>query len=175
MTPSIRVCKPGDEDALALAGAATFLEAYAEVLRGPDIVAHCRRHHTPEVYRGWLQQQGITAWLAETDLGSPVGYAVVTPPDLPLPDLAPDDLELKRIYLLHRFQGAGVGRRLMNAAVEEARGQEAGRLLLGVYGKNEAALGFYARCGFTRIGTRRFQVGDTLCDDFILGLNLSSR
>jgi hypothetical protein len=36
---------------------------------------------------------------------------------LPLPDLREDDLEVKRIYLLHRAQGTGIGVRLMKEAV----------------------------------------------------------
>ena len=46
----LRACAPGDEEALALMGAATFLEAFTWMLPGADIVAHCARHHTAQAY-----------------------------------------------------------------------------------------------------------------------------
>ena len=173
-TPSTRIrpCTPGDEAALALVGQATFLDTFAGVLTGPDIVAHCARAHALEVYREWLADSRYALWLVEGQPGdAPVGYMVVSPPQLPVPD-TDGDLELKRIYLLGRFQGTGVGRRLLDLAVAQARIHGAERLLLGVYAHNDAAIGFYERSGFTKIGTRTFTVGSTVCDDYIMGLTL---
>jgi diamine N-acetyltransferase len=169
----VRVCRPGDEDALALVGRASFLEAFAGVLSGEDILLHCASKHAPEIYKAWLTDARARVWLAEIEPGdAPVGYLVVAPAHLPLPDLRDDDVEVERIYLLHRVQGTGLGRRLMNLAVEYARQKGSRRLLLGVYGRNEQAIAFYERFGFTRIGTRRFRVGNSDHDDLIFGLEL---
>ena len=78
------------------------------------------------------------------------------------------DLEIKRIYLLSRFQGSGVGARLMAVALDAARAAGATRILLGVYGDNAAAIAFYARQGFTRAGVRKFLVGANTYDDLVL-------
>jgi len=45
-------------------------------------------------------------------------------------------------------------------------------LLLGVYSENHAALAFYARVGFSRVGERTFHVGNSHFFDYILGLQL---
>ncbi|MBX9402152.1 GNAT family N-acetyltransferase [Lysobacter sp. BMK333-48F3] len=174
---AVRIRRAGADDAaaLALAGAATFLETFAGILDGPDIVAHCRNQHAVELYDGWLADPQCVAWLAETVHGAaPVGYALIAPPKLPLADLRADDLELKRIYLLSRFHGGGVGRELMRHAVEQARERGAGRLLLGVYAGNARALAFYARNGFGQVGERRFQVGANVYQDAILALELGA-
>lgn len=169
----IRRAHAGDAGALALAGAATFLETFAGILHGRDIVEHCRAQHATEVYTAWLADPATTSWLVETDRGdAPVGYAVVAPAKLPLEDLSADDLELKRIYLLSRFHGGGVGRDLMRHAVAESRSRGARRLLLGVYAGNARALAFYARNGFRQVGERRFQVGGNTYGDAILALDL---
>jgi GNAT superfamily N-acetyltransferase len=162
---SLRPCGPGSEGKLALVGAASFLETFAGFLPGEDILAHCRNQHSAAKNAAMLADVETHACLAEVK-DAPVGYAVVRPPDLPV-QLAPDDFELKRIYLLHRFQGSGIGAALMEWSVEKARSLGKRRLLLGVNAENKA-IEFYRRQGFEDAGTRRFQVGNTLCDDLIL-------
>jgi ribosomal protein S18 acetylase RimI-like enzyme len=166
----VRRCVPGDEEALALVGAATFLETFAGLLEGPDILAHCQVQHAVSQYGAWLADAKYTLCLAELR-GAPVGFVVLSPPDLPVA-MTQDDIELKRIYLLHRFQGGGLGRRLVGWSVAEARSLGKKRLLLGVKADNTAALAFYDRVGFVRIGERKFLVGTMLCDDYILSLAL---
>ncbi len=165
---ALRECVPGDEEELALVGAATFLETFAGLLTGPDIVAHCRVQHAADTYAAWLADPEYKLCLAELN-GAPVGFAVLSPPDLPVA-MTTDDIELKRIYLLHRFQGGGLGRRLLEWSAAQARSLGKRRLLLGVKADNTAALAFYDRVGFVRIGERKFLVGTMLCDDYILSL-----
>ncbi|RIK81219.1 MAG: GNAT family N-acetyltransferase [Planctomycetota bacterium] len=175
MGPSahIRMALPGDAAALALVGAATFLESFAGVLDGRDIVAHCRQQHAEHVYAGWLADDAFRTWLVLADQGdAPVGYLVLGRADLPLDDLAADDWEVKRLYLLGRFQGGGLGRKLVQLAEEQALRRGGRRLLLGVYGRNERAIAFYRHMGFTTVGTRTFRVGARQYDDLVLGLNL---
>ncbi|OFA01346.1 protease synthase and sporulation negative regulatory protein PAI 1 [Janthinobacterium sp. HH107] len=170
---AIRPCVKGDEQALALVGQATFLEAFAGILDGADVIAHCQRQHDAQLYRDWLALPAMRLWLAEAmPGGAPVGYLVLSPASLPVADPRPDDLEIKRIYLLHRFQGRRVGQRLMQAALSQARAGGAGRVLLGVYAENHDALAFYARCGFAQVGRRTFRVGRTDYQDVILGMTM---
>jgi ribosomal protein S18 acetylase RimI-like enzyme len=170
----IRLCRPGDEDALALVGQATFLETFAGVLPGTDIVMHCRRQHAPGVYRSWLEGDA-RVWLAEAEpFGAPVGYLVLARASLPVENPSERDLEVKRIYLLDRFRGNGIGKRLMMEAESHARHVGAVRLLLGVYSRNDRAVAFYERFGFRRVGTRRFRVGEHDYDDFVLSMELNA-
>lgn len=170
---ALRACGLEDAEALALVAAATFLEAFAGILPGPAIVQHCARHHVPRVYAKYLSGDRVRAWLAVMrEGGAPVGYSMLTPPDLPLPDLVPSDIELKRIYLFSKFQGSGLGQQMMDAAIEAAHEMGARRLLLGVYAHNLRALRFYKRYGFAQVGTRTFTVGTLVCDDLVLGRSL---
>ena len=99
---------------------------------------------------------------------------VSAPSDLPLADLSSADVELKRIYILGKFQGGGLGRRFFDASVAYAGEVNASRLLLGVYAQNHAAIGFYQHMGFAQVGTRTFHVGSRYYDDWIMGLSLNS-
>jgi diamine N-acetyltransferase len=168
----IRPCVAGDATALALVGQATFLETYASVLPAADILHHCVHEHGEAAYAAWLETPGYSLWLAEVaGTGVAVGYVMLCPPDLPVPT-RPSDLEIKRIYLLSRFQGGGVGARLMAVALDAAKKAGAERILLGVYGKNTAAIGFYARQGFSVAGERKFTVGANTYDDLVLARGL---
>lgn len=167
----IRTAEAGDVDALALIGAATFLETFAGVLDGPAIVAHCLKAHSASAYADYLAG-GTQAWLAEAGAGAaPIGFALLARADLPGGDPAVD-LELKRIYSLSRFHGTGLGPALMGTAVDAAAGR-AERLLLGVYAGNARALAFYRKQGFEPIGERRFRVGGRDYDDLVLAKRLS--
>lgn len=168
MDVSIRACGPGDAAPLALVAQAAFLQSYAEVLPVSDILAHCATEHAEAYYAARLGRAEYGFWIAEVaETRSPVGYAMLSPPDLPV-QTDPTDLELKRIYLLHRFHGSGVGAGLMAAALDAARARGARRVLLGVYGENRRAMAFYARQGFTEAGVRKFRVGANEYDDFVL-------
>jgi len=161
---TIREAGADDAAALALIGAATFLETFAGILDGAAIIGHCAAQHGETAYRSALAS-GARAWLAEARPGgAPVGFALVGAPGLAA---AQDgDLELKRIYALSRFHGTGLGAALMARAVEAAAGYR--RLLLGVYARNHRALAFYRKQGFADIGTRQFDVGGKLYDDLVL-------
>ena len=166
----VRPCGLGDVSTLALVGAATFLEAYAGMLEGEAILAHCRENHSEAAYRRYMAEPDCRTWIAEAAKGSaPVGYVMLTRPELPLGDLAEDDVELKRIYLFSRLHGGGRGQRLIDQAIVGAREQGARRLLLGVHRENARALAFYRRNGFVQVGVRTFRLGRSVYDDLVLG------
>ena len=111
--------------------------------------------------------------LAEHPQGrAPVGYTVLTAPnDLPVAE-QPGDVELRRIYTLLTAKGSGLGAALMARVLADVAALGARRVLLGVYGGNARARTFYERQGFVVVGTRRFQVGATLCDDYVYARSL---
>ena len=163
----LRRASSQDAAALSLVAGASFLETFAGVLDGDDIVAHCAANSSPAAFAAWLNDSASAVLIGELDAGAaPVGYAVLTRPDLPIPTGA-GDIELKRIYALARFHGTGLGPALMQAAFAGARTLGHRRILLGVYGGNTRAHRFYEKQGFEIAGTRRFLVGKTLHDDRI--------
>jgi ribosomal protein S18 acetylase RimI-like enzyme len=166
-TPIVRRATADDAAALALVGSATFLDTFAGILTGADIVAHCAANNAAEKFAAWLHDPASVVTLAEAPQGrAPIGYSVLTAPDLPV-EIGPDDIELKRIYTLSRLHGSGLGFELMERAIADARALCRNRVLLGVYGANARARAFYERQGFTLAGTRRFLVGATWHDDVV--------
>ncbi len=169
---TVRRAVAADAAALALVGAATFLETYAPLIDGADIVAQCAAQQRVEGYAGWVEAADSTVFLAESETGAPVGLAVMMPPSPEIngPAVREGDRELKRIYVLSPWQGSGLGAALMAHGVEEARACGARRVLVGVLGRNLRAIAFYRRQSFVEVGTRRFLVGRHWHDDLVLAL-----
>jgi len=180
---TLRPATAADAPVLALVGAATFLEAFTWMLPGADILAHATRNHNAAAYLKYLQAPDTLITLAlsgpavgfEREPGAPVGYAMLTAPELPTIEILPTDIELKRIYLFSRFRSAPVAgqpgvrpaQALMDAAIADARSLHRTRLLLGTHANNLRAIAFYRRNGFVEAGKRTFQVGNQVCDDLI--------
>jgi diamine N-acetyltransferase len=172
-TPTIRECTSADAQALSLIGAATFLETFAGVLDGQAVVAHCAQAHDPTRYVQLLGL-GCRIWIAEAEPDRcPVGYAVAGPCLLPI--ARPGELDIKRIYVLSRWHGNGIGKALMEKAVDYARSDHQERLIVGVYIGNARAQAFYERWGFEKIGERTFSVGPKQYEDYVYALPLAPR
>jgi len=172
MEIEIACCVPADAPRLSAVARATFLETYAGIVAGGDILLFGETTHAPHAYEQLLADPEVDLFLATMEPGrTPVGYALVCKPDLPV-ETGEGDLELKRIYALHRFHGVGLGPRLMEAAKAAARARGARRLLLGAYGENHRAIAFYGKHGFTQVGTRVFHVGENFYDDVVLAAAL---
>jgi [ribosomal protein S18]-alanine N-acetyltransferase len=66
-----------------------------------------------------------------------------------------DELHLLNLTVAPHARRAGLGTRILDATLDEARRQRAAAVWLEVRGSNEPALALYARHGFTLRGTRR--------------------
>ncbi|MEO7278155.1 MAG: GNAT family N-acetyltransferase [Sphingomicrobium sp.] len=167
----IRKAGADDCDALSLVGCAAFVETFTGILPGSDIVAHCAEKLSPGAFRQLLAVGG-EAWLVElAKTGKPIGYALLTKPDLPL-ETAAGDRELRRIYFLKRAQGTGAAGQLLGEIVAALRAAGSTRLLLGVYRGNHRACAFYERYGFVVVGERQYRVGANSYDDLVYALDL---
>jgi ribosomal protein S18 acetylase RimI-like enzyme len=80
----------------------------------------------------------------------------------------PNQVQLQRLYIHPSAQGQGVGKMLVARVEEEAKKQEFENLWLGVYEKNQRAIGVYERLGFERVGTHEFVTGNEVQMDLIM-------
>lgn len=155
-----------DARALSHLGRATFLATFAVDHPGGALLDFLDEAHQEDQYRAWLTDPAYHLLIGETPLGAPAGYAVLTPPGHPHLSRA-GDIELKRVYLLPPWHGSGEADRLMDLAIDAARGRQAERMLLAVYEVNARARRFYERHGFVHIGETSFMVGDVEFPDLV--------
>lgn len=84
----------------------------------------------------------------------------------------PNSMELERIYLKQPYQGKGLGKTLLNYAVNIAAENDKLYIWLGVWEKNTKAIQFYKRNGFYKIHTHPFIMGSEEQTDFIMKKDL---
>jgi diamine N-acetyltransferase len=151
---TLRRATGADAGKLALIGAASFLETFANDHPGDATVAFIRDYHSEAAWVATLAKPDTAVWIVEEVAGCPIGYAVVSPGALP--GTTPDDAELKRIYVLSHWHGTAIGRDLFDRAEAEARVRGAVRMVLSVYKRNARAIRFYEKQGFVVIGEAIF-------------------
>ncbi|MFP3919446.1 GNAT family N-acetyltransferase [Lysinibacillus telephonicus] len=77
-------------------------------------------------------------------------------------------LEIERIYIKKKYQKHGLGKVLLNKAIEIAMESNKEKIWLGVWEKNENAIAFYKKIGFVQTGTHSFYMGNEEQIDFIM-------
>lgn len=144
-----------DANTLAALARATYAAAFGHSMAASDLAAHLERHLSQEQIERMLAAD--TFLVAEADERM-IGFVQFGSADL-APELASDaDQELRRLYVLAAFQNQNVGTRLMHAALEHPRLQNAERIVLDVWEHNHGARRFYERHGFAVIGEQSFVV-----------------
>jgi diamine N-acetyltransferase len=151
---TLRRATADDAAKLSLIGGASFLESFANDHPGDGVVAFIRDYHSESAWAATLVRSDAAVWIVEEVAGCPIGYAVLSRGSLP--GTTPEDAELKRIYVLSRWHGTGIGRALFDAAEGEARARGAKRLVLSVYTRNARAIRFYEKLEFSVIGEAIF-------------------
>ena len=138
MTPSrapahtlIRAFRPGDELAFRQLNEAWITRFFALEAKDEAILGD------PQKYILWPGGQILFAQSGD----DPVGCCALI-------RLAPDAFEIAKMAVAESAQGQGIGRLLMQAAIDLARHLGARRLYLETNSKLAPALGLYARFGF---------------------------
>ena len=166
MTAAIRRATAEDAAALADLGRVTFIEAFGHLYTPEDLQAFIDDSHSVAAYVRVLANPDYALWLAEDD-GVAIGYAQAGPCGLPHAEVAPEDGELKRLYLLRSAQNGGVGVALLQAALAWLERDGPRTLWISVWSENFGAQRFYARHGFEHVGEYAFIVGEQRDREFI--------
>ncbi len=130
----------------------------------------------PDRFKEYLRDPMRRLLVAERN-GGVIGYTMLVLPAEPSTGPADSDVaaavtvrptaELSKVYVLPEHHGGGAARRLVEATLRVAADEGIASVWLGVNQLNDRANAFYAKCGFSRVGTKRFLVGDVWEHDFV--------
>jgi len=114
-------------------------------------------------FRQEMQVECARSFLAEID-GRIAGYILFW--------LMPDEVDIHNVAVHRDFRRRGLGRRLLERVVLEARGRGSSRITLEVRKSNLPAQKLYESMGFAVIGLRKGYYSDDGEDAFLMTLRL---
>jgi ribosomal protein S18 acetylase RimI-like enzyme len=155
---TIRRASENDAALLAELGARTFYDSFAAQNTPENMAAYLAASFSPEQQRAELADPQNTFLISETD-GVAIGYAQLRAGKPPASVSDPKAIELVRLYVSSSFQGTGVGGKLMEACLAEARQAGYQTIWLGVWQQNTRAQAFYERWNFSVVGDHVFHLG----------------
>ena len=169
MTIGYRRRGPDDAAAIDAVFRTSFCDTFAHLYRSADLEAFLGKL-TIEGWKSELRDERFAFLLAEAD-GKLIGFVKLGPSELPV-QASGQAIELRQLYLLHEWRGAGAARSLMDWALAEAKARGGEELYLTVYTENWRARRFYERYGFVEVGPYHFMVGEQADEDIIMRLAL---
>lgn len=156
---------------LASLGARLFAETYEPTHPEPELSRYLARSFSVASVEESIRNKDVTMLVAEDAGGEALGYAFMrVSADPPSGVVGKHALEIVRFYVAAKAQGRGVGARLMQDCVADARRRGANVIWLQVWKEAPWAVGFYQRMGFVAVGSAPFYFGDQIGDDHIMSL-----
>lgn len=155
----IRRCGIDEVPLLCEIGAETFRDTFAESNTAEDMEAYLRTAYAETRIRGEIETPGSEFHVAWLD-GVPVGFLKLNIGAAQHEDMGPDMMEIERLYVRAGHKHHGIGGAMMRFALDRAHVAGCRGVWLGVWEHNESAKAFYARMGFTVVGSHVFSVGD---------------
>ena len=171
MIKLIKKCTLQDLESLQKISIETFYQTFADVNTAENMKAYLENAYNEEKIYKELSNPNSSFFFVYVDERL-AGYLKLNefPSQSDINDI--DSLELERIYILKEFQGAGLGKDLLEHAISIAIEHGKKYIWLGVWEHNEKAKRFYQKNGFYRIGEHSFVVGDDVQIDYIMRKDL---
>ncbi len=167
----IRPANTNDANILAELGAKTFYETFREFHTEEDMQQYIKKAYSVDLMTENLSKENIQYFIAYDEHKS-VGYLKLIKNVTHEKLTSQKNIELEKIYVLKEYLDKKVGKELMLQAINFSKQNNFETLFLGVWQENHRAVNFYKKFGFETFTIRTFQLGETLCDDFLMKLNL---
>ena len=172
MAVEVKKCTVEEVQKLRSISIETFRDTFEEQNTEEDLCNYLEKAYTIEQLKTELLNQDSEFYFIydEYDLA---GYLKININEAQSETNGEEALEIERIYVLPEFKGKGLGKILIQQAVERAQFHQKTNIWLGVWEHNQAALAFYKKLGFVQTGAHSFFMGEDEQTDLILTKNLT--
>jgi diamine N-acetyltransferase len=163
----IRLCSTLDLDLLQTILCETYDETFRKMNSPDTINQYLRASFNKEKLQTELNNPNCFFYFLFAD-DELAGYLKInlTPAQTDIND--PESIELERIYVRKAYLGSGLGKRLMNYALQLTLDFNKKYIWLGVWDQNIKAIAFYKKMGFKEAGQHLFKMGEELQNDLIM-------
>lgn len=167
MMMTIKKCTLEDLRELQKVSADTFNETFKDQNSPEQINAYLKREFNLQQLEKQLANRSSQFFFVYVN-DEVAGYLKVNTDDAQSEKMGDESLEIERIYVKRKYQKYGLGKNLLNKAVEIAIEQKKKKIWLGVWEENENAIAFYQKKGFVQTGAHSFYMGDEEQVDLIM-------
>ncbi|KZE75714.1 GNAT family acetyltransferase [Paenibacillus elgii] len=172
MTITIKKCTLEDVRKLQEISYETFNETFKDQNSPENMNAYLERAFTLNQLEKELSNSSSQFFFVYVD-HEVAGYLKVNVNDAQSEEMGDESLEIERFYIKKNFQKHGLGKYLLNQAIEIAMECNKKQIWLGVWERNENAIAFYEKMGFVQTGAHSFYMGDEEQIDFIMTKTLN--
>lgn len=167
MTVEIRACSHQDLQKLQEISIETFNDTFKDQNSPDNMRAYLERAFNAKQLEAELSNSCSDIFFVYYN-DELAGYLKLNRDEAQSEKMSDASLEIERIYIKKKFQKHGLGKYLLNQAIETALEHNKKRIWLGVWERNDNAIAFYHRMGFVQTGSHSFYMGDEEQIDFIL-------
>lgn len=166
-TIDIRFATSNDAPLIAELSRKTFYDSFAADNTKENMDIFMREKFSKELLMAEVGTKGNIFLLAYYK-GSPAGYARLRENNNPPQLGTTQSLEIARIYAVKEVIGKGVGSALMSHSLAIAEQKHKRWAWLGVWEKNQRAIGFYKKWGFEKFDEHTFILGYDVQRDWLM-------
>lgn len=166
MAVKIKTCSLDDLDELQETAKETFYETYAAQM--PSELIHIymvEKFHFHQLKKEIMNPSSTILLAYLNDQSAEYKNECWQCPNRKMGE---DFLEVERIYIKKIYQKNGLGKYLLNKAVQIAKEKQKQKIWLGVWEKNAHAITFYEKMGFKKVGIHSFTMGEEVLTDFTM-------
>jgi ribosomal protein S18 acetylase RimI-like enzyme len=160
----IREVEQADIPALSALARKTYTETFGHTFTPSDLALYLENTRSEAYFRIAMYSDTI---LVAIDGDALIGYVQICDVNLPVEAATDQDQQVNALYVRSDYQGRGIGKHLMDAALTHPRLQNAENIYLDVWDQNVKALNLYKRYGFEVIGET-----PVIIDSRVLGSDL---
>jgi len=173
MEKTIEIKPAGRPEADLIADIArkTFMETYGEMNTPENMEVYLNSQFSDEKLLEELQHPRTRFFLAYLD-GIPAAFTKVRDDRKAKKLEEIKAIEIQRIYVLQEYQGFSLGKAMLDMIKELAREDGYQTIWLQVWQKNNKAIRFYQKAGFTVFETASFLLGSSSQQDFLMRYDL---
>jgi len=162
---TIEPVQPNELPELADLAARTFSDAFGGDMDPEDLAQTLAENRSVGYFESSMKDSQV---LVAKYNGRIVGYVQYGTVKIPEANAAGGDRELGRLYVETGLQGKGIGRQLMDAALNDPEMAKAPNVFLQVWDENKRAVAMYESYGFKECGVTRFELAGKPAQDSIM-------
>ena len=171
MNYNIKICNKEDIKKVMYIGEITFRETFSDENTKEDMNNYCTKNFNFDVVKNEIENENSKIFIVENK-NEVIAYMKINFPKAQTEKNFENSLEIQRIYVKRECKGQGIGKTLLEKAINFAKENKVDYVWLGVWEKNFKAVSFYEKLGFVKFDEHKFILGDDIQIDNLMKLKL---